>query len=173
MKFSFYIGLIWLLVLQVWASPPTPSNTFEKVRARHPDTRWQPLVEGWEQARQAAQTPGEHLTLPLEYHANQRAKVRLKAAKVQMLDDGLIYAETVVIEMLTEQGEIEGKMIAEDCLYQRKTKLGYCRGAVEVEGEGDKLKGRGMYFSTEDKFVKILAKCEIRTKRMKNNFGRL
>ena len=77
------------------------------------------------------------------------------------------------MELLTEDGHSDGQLTAEGCLFDRKAKQGYCEGLVSMVKSGDRLKGRGMYFSIEEQFIKILADCEIRTQRVRNNFGRI
>jgi len=141
--------------------------------ARHSDEVWRPLAGRWGEVKALMTSPVENLQLPLEYHANGRVKALLRAEKAQIFLDGLIFAEGVGVELLTETGQADGRLTAEGCLFDRNAKHGYCEGAVSVEKSGDRLKGRGMYFSIEAQFIKILSDCEIRTRRMRNNFGRL
>jgi hypothetical protein len=141
--------------------------------ARHPETLWRPFVEKWGVSKAAMTSPVENLTLPLDYYSNGRVRAVLHAQKAQMLLEGMIFAEGVRVDMLAEDGRPDGRLTAEGCLFNRTTKQGYCEGAVSVEKSGDRLKGRGMYFSMEQQFIKILAECEIRTQRIQLNFGRL
>jgi hypothetical protein len=115
----------------------------------------------------------ENLTLPLDYYVSGRIRAILRAQKAQLLPDGLVFAEGVRVDMLTEGGQPDGWLKAEACLFDRTAKKGYCEGAVSVEKGGDRLKGRGMYFSFEQQFIKILGECEIRTHRIQLNIGRL
>ncbi len=140
---------------------------------RHTEALWRPLAEQWAASKAAMTSPVENLTLPLDYYSSGRIRAVLRARKAQLLSDGLVFSEGVRVDMLTEDGQPDGRMTAEACLFDRKTKQGYCEGAVSMEKGGDRLKGRGMYFSFEQQFIKILAECEIRTHRMQMNFGRL
>jgi hypothetical protein len=140
---------------------------------RHTEAEWRPLVERWPAAKDAMTTPVEQLSLPLDYFPNGRVKARLRAEKAQVFADGTIFAEGVVVELLSEEGRLDGRLTAEGCLFDRKAKHGWCDGRVSVEKSGDRLKGRGMYFSIEGEFIKIMDECEIRTRRIRNNFGRL
>ena len=140
---------------------------------RHPAEEWRPLAEKWAPVKAAMSSPVENLVLPLDAFPNGRMKARLRAKKSQIFPDGVIFAEGVDVELLAEDGRVDGRLTAEGCLFDRKAKRGYCEGLVGVEKGGDRLKGRGMYFSIEDQFIKILSECEIRTCRMRNNFGRL
>jgi len=140
---------------------------------RHADANWRQLAERYAPTKAAMATPVENLLLPLDHHPNGRVKAQLRAKKAQIFLDGLIFAEGVSVELLTDDGKPDGNLTAEGCLFDRNTKQGYCEGIVSLEKSGDRLKGRGMYFSFEEQYIKILGECEIRTSRIKNNFGRL
>jgi len=139
---------------------------------RHDDAAWRPLAERWSTAKAAMTTPVENLALPLDYHADGRIRARLRAKKAQIFEDGMIFAEDVMVELFTAEGKPDGVLTAEGCLFDREARHGYCDGRVTVEKDGDRLKGRGMYFSMAGEYIKILAECEIRTHRIRSNFGR-
>jgi len=80
---------------------------------------------------------------------------------------------TMSAKKLNEDGKLDGRMTAAGCLFDRDSKRGYCEGAVGLVKGTDRLKGRGMYFSIEDQFIKILSECEIRTYRIPLKLGRL
>jgi len=140
---------------------------------RHDDAAWRPLAERWSTAKAAMTTPVENLALPLDYHADGRIRARLRAKKAQIFEDGMIFAEDVMVELFTAEGKPDGVLTAEGCLFDREARHGYCDGRVTVEKDGDRLKGRGMYFSMAGEYIKIMDECEIRTHRIRNNFGRL
>lgn len=169
-KFTiFLVALMCAFGRASAAHDPEVAHWFE----RHSEASWQPLAERWREVKESMSTPVENLTLPLDYYANGKIKTRLRAERAQLFLDGTIFALQVVVEMLTVEGGVEGLLTAEDCLYDRAAKHGYCRGAVGVSRDSDRISGRGMYFSVEEQFIKILAECEIRTKRIKNSFGRI
>ena len=145
----------------------------ERWFARHSDQVWRPLAEKWGASKAAMTAPVENLMLPLDHHANGRMRAVLRAGKSQIVADGLIFAEGVSVELLAEDGSPDGRLTAEGCLFDRQAKHGYCEGAVSVVKGSDRIKGRGMYFSTEEQFIKILSECEIRTSRIPLKFGRL
>jgi len=145
----------------------------ERWFGRHPDTLWQPLAEKWGASKAAMTSPVVNLMLPLDYYPNGRLKAVLRAERSQLYEDGLIFAEGVRVDLLAEDGTLDGRLTAEGCLFDRQTKHGYCEGAVGVSKGTDRLKGRGMYFSIEEQFIKILSECEIRTQRIPMKLGRL
>ena len=134
---------------------------------------WEALSGKWEGASTMGEAPVENLVLPLEHYGNGRVKTVLRAEKAHLLENDLVFARNVKVEMLSPDGKPEGVLLAQDCLIDRNTKRGYSRGAVEVKAGADHLKGRGMYFSTDDQFIKILSECEIHTFRIPARFGRL
>lgn len=140
---------------------------------RHSDQVWRPLADKWGASKAAMTSPVENLMLPLDYHPNGRMKAVLRAAKSQIVAEGLIYAEGVSVDLLTESGQPDGHLTADGCLFDRVNKQGYCEGAVSVVKGTDRIKGRGMYFSIEAQFIKILSECEIRTSRIPLKLGRL
>ncbi|MBQ7190611.1 MAG: hypothetical protein IJR99_14480 [Kiritimatiellae bacterium] len=152
------------------ASDPDVDAWFD----RHGEAEWKEMERLWEEKRQEMTAPVENLVLPLEYWGDGRVKARLFAKKAQVLDfAAFVFAEGVRVELLTPDGHQDGLLRASDCLFVRKNKRGYCRGEVSVVKGGDRFSGKGMYFSLEDRFVKILSECEIRTTRFSGTFGRL
>ena len=141
--------------------------------ARHTDQVWRPLADKWGAAKAAMTSPVENLTLPLDYYPNGRTKAVLRAKKSQIVAQGMIYAEGVSVDLLTVDGQPDGKLVADGCLFDRVSKQGYCEGSVSVVKGTDRIKGRGMYFSIEEQFIKILSECEIRTGRIPLKLGRL
>lgn len=139
---------------------------------RHPDSVWRPLADKWAASKAAMTSPVVNLTLPLDYYENGRIRAVLKAERSQMYPDGLIFAERVKVDLLTVDGKPDGQLTADSCLFDRQAKHGYCEGAVFMVKGSDRLRGRGMYFSTGEQFIKILSECEIRTNRIPLKLGR-
>ena len=147
------------------------SGTVEKPAEPAP---WEPFAARWEGVKAAMTTPMEKLVIPLEHHANGRVRVRLYARLAQIFDQGnTLFAEDIRVELLDDRGTLEGELKAEGCLFDRKTKCGYCKGRVFLKKDGDQIKGEGLFFSSGREFIKILDSCEIRTKRFKESFGRI
>lgn len=175
-----YSGLILRLcallfipgLIQV-ASGEEGDQAMDGLFTRYPDSRWQELAGRWESAKQAMIEPAENIILPLDHFSNGRLRAQLRAGKAQIFADGLIFAEDLTVEMFDEEGRADGMLKAEGCVFDRSKKHGYCEGNVSMEKDGDRLSGRGMYFSFEGQFIKILDNCAIYTRRFKGNFGRI
>ena len=104
---------------------------------------------------------------PLETFPDGSVKSRLTAARAQMFPDtGYIWGEKIRVEQYKNPGttNVWANLVAENCIVDRKTKSGWVEGdAMMVYGDSS-VKGRGIYFSLPREFIKILSKCEIRTK---------
>jgi lipopolysaccharide assembly outer membrane protein LptD (OstA) len=134
---------------------------------------WQELVDKWDASKAEMTAPIENLSLPVDVYPDGRKRIVLVARRAQILSKSLVFAEGVRIEMFATDGKSDGILLAEDCLLNQSTKRGYCRGLVDVKKGTDHIKGRGMMFSADEKFIKILSECEIRTKRIPERVGRL
>lgn len=148
------------------------------VGARAETNAVQALSAQWEEAKAMMTAPVENLTLPAQYHDNGRVKVMLHAKQAQMLGLDVIFARDMHLDLFDDKGIREGTMDMDDCLFNRKSGEGYCRGRVRIDYGHDKLAGRGVYFKvSQDKAMQGLAKaqllseCEIRTQRMPKKLG--
>lgn len=163
------ILIVALIAGGLWAEEP---RTEAPVALNH-NLACKQLQERWERANAEMATPVENLVLPVEFHPNGRVKIVLRAKQSQMFKDGYIFATGVHFDMFDVDGKKNGEMVMDDCLFDRERRIGYCKGRVHVNRDGDALKSRGMYFSTEPNFIKLLSECEIRTRRIPVDLGRL
>ena len=81
-------------------------------------------------------------------------------------DSGFIWGEDIRVEQYREVGStnVWASLKAENCIVDRKTKSGWVEGNATMVYGDSSVKGRGIYFSLPREFIKILSKCEIRTK---------
>jgi len=166
----------WLTVGQAFAADSAESIEARATRwltNRLTVAAWQGLVDKWDASKAEMTAPIENLSLPVDQYPDGRKRIVLLARRAQILSKSLIFAESVRLEMLSPEGKSEGVVLAEDCLLDQSTKRGYCRGLVDVTKGTDHIKGRGMMFAADDKFIKILSEAEIRTKRIPSRVGRL
>ncbi len=115
--------------------------------------------------------PAENVSMVLESYTNGVVKSRITAARATIFpDSSFIWAENIHLEQFDATGtNLTAKLDAENCLVDRKTNTGWVDGnASMVYGEAT-VKGRGIYFSLTDEFIKIFSQSEIRTKGGKIN----
>ena len=164
--------VIALVTARVFGQEEAQAETW-LAKQRTDTSAWEALSNKWEESSAATTTPVENIVLPLDHHVNGRIRAVLRAEKAHLLGNDLVFAWNVKIDLLLPDGTPDGTLVAEDCLMDRINRRGFCRGAVEVKKGPDHLKGRGMYFSTDEQFIKLLSECEIRTTRIPSRFGRL
>lgn len=164
------VAIMTLCAGSVWGAVKSGTATCDSQKS---DEGWRVLAERWPTVKASMTSPVENLLLPLDHFPNGMVRAQLAAKKAQVFLDGIIFAEGVTVKLFNDRGQPDGILKAEGCVFDRNTKNGYCEGPVSMEKDGDRLKGRGMYFSFERQSIKILGECEIRTRRIRNNFGRL
>ena len=170
--------IMLLACLIIWQATAETAESAEARATRWLTNRlsvaaWQGLMDKWEASKAEMKSPIENLSLPVDHYPDGRKRIVLQARRSQILTKSLIFAEGVRLEMLSPEGKSEGLVLADDCLLDQATKFGYCRGKVDVSRGTDQIKGHGMVFSADDKFIKILAGCEIRTYRVLSRVGGL
>jgi hypothetical protein len=168
---AFCVQVIALGVISCSAADLSDAEV-DELFSRHPESLWRPLAERWEGVSSCMDSPVENISIPLEYYPGGLVKARLYAEKSKIFPDGIVFATKVRINLYSVSGQLDGSLKADDCLFDRESSHGYCRGRVEVIKEADIIKGVGMYFSISNEFIKILSNCEIRTDRFKANLGR-
>ena len=113
------------------------------------------------------EAPAENVVFPLESFPDGSVKSRLTAARAQMFaDSNCIWGEDIRVEQYREVGStnVWASLKAENCIVDRNTKSGWIEGEATMVYGDSSVKGRGIYFSLPREYIKILSKCEIRTK---------
>lgn len=113
------------------------------------------------------ESPAENVVFPLESFPDGSIKSRLTAARAQMFSDSsYIWGEDIRVEQYREAGStnVWASLKAENCIVDRKTRSGWVEGNATMVYGDSSVKGRGIYFSLPREYIKILSKCEIRTK---------
>ena len=109
--------------------------------------------------------PAQDVTLPIERNADGSIRASVTAKKAQvLLELGLIWGSEVVVTQLSTNGVVEARVEADGCVIDRDTKSGWVEGNATMIYGDSSVKGRGIYFSLPREYIKILSKCEIRTK---------
>lgn len=110
------------------------------------------------------EAPAENVSIPLESFPDGTVKSRVTAARAHMFQDtGFIWGEKIRVEQFKEDGSVYASLDAENCVVDRKTKSGWVEGAAQMVYGDSSVKGRGIYFSLADEFIKIFSQSEIRT----------
>ena len=114
------------------------------------------------------QTPAEDVTVPVETFEDGSVKVVVAARKAQyFLDSGLVWAEDVVVRKFDRNGSVAARIDAKHCVVDRLAKSGWAEGPATVVHDKTTFKGRGVYFSSPESYVKVFESSEIESKDLK------
>jgi len=114
------------------------------------------------------ETPAENVSVPVETFEDGSVKVLVMAKKAQyFLDTGLVWAEDVVIQKFRKDGSDDGRIEAKNCIVDRLSKSGWAEGPAVVTHDKTVFKGRGVYFSSPDSYVKVFENSDIESKDLK------
>ena len=118
---------------------------------------------------QRAETPAEDVMVPVDTHTNGAIRIVVSARRAQFfLDDGLVWAENVVVRKLGPDGELEARIDARSCVVDRFTKSGWAEGPARVQNGKTSLAGRNVYFSSPESYVRVYDGADLRTEGGKN-----
>jgi len=113
-------------------------------------------------------SPAEDVSLPIETFSDGSVKAIVNAKKAQyFLQSGLIWAEGVVIRRFREDGSLEGRIEADNCVVDRMSKNGWVEGSARVYYGKTAICGRRVYFSSPDAYVKVLEDAEVESRDVK------
>lgn len=114
------------------------------------------------------ETPAEDVTVPVETFDDGSVRTVVSAKKVQyFFDKGLVWAHGVVVRKLKQDGTVEARVEAKDCVIDRATKSGWAEGAATVMQGGTVFRGRGVYFNSPESYVRVFESSEVKSKDLK------
>lgn len=114
--------------------------------------------------------PAENVMFPIETYPDGTVKSRIRAQQAQMfLDTGFIWGKGIRVEEYDHDGKVKSSLDADDCVVDRNTRTGWVKGLAVMKVGDTMVKGRGVYFSFNREFVKILSQSEIRSKGLKTD----
>lgn len=108
------------------------------------------------------QTPADDVTIPVETFDDGSVKVMIFAKKAQyFLDKGLVWAEDVMVRRFKPDGTLEAYIEAKNCVVDRFSKSGWAEGPASVVHGKTTLRGKGVYFSSPEAYVRVLESSEV------------
>ena len=114
------------------------------------------------------QVPAEDVTIPVETFDDGSVKVMIFAKKAQyFLDKGLVWAEDVTVRRFKPDGTLEAKIEAKNCVVDRFSKSGWAEGLATVTHGKTIFKGKGVYFSSPEGYVKVVERTDVESKDLK------
>ncbi len=115
------------------------------------------------------QSPAENVTVPIEHYPDGAVKASVSARKAQFfLESGLVWCEGVCLRECGPDGKTErARVEADACVIDRRTRSGWADGRARAVYGKTTVEGRGIYFSFEEKFVKIMSDVRIVSRDLK------
>lgn len=114
------------------------------------------------------ETPAEDVTIPVETFGDGSVKMMISAKRVQyFLDKGLVWAEDVTVRRLRPDGRLEARIEAKNCVIDRFSKSGWAEGPATVVHDKTTFRGRGVYFSSPEGYVKVFEQTEVDSQDLK------
>ena len=114
------------------------------------------------------QTPADDVTIPVETFDDGSVKVMIFAKKAQyFLDKGLVWAEDVTVRRFKPDGTLEAYIEAKNCVVDRFSKSGWAEGPASVVHGKTTFRGKGVYFSSPEAYVKVLESSEVESADLK------
>jgi len=126
------------------------------------EAAWKPLAEKWEGQKFDGE-PIINFAFAAEHYDDGRIKAVLRAKNAVLSSDDTVWAWGVTVVMYDREGEPEGEMVAESCLFDRKTQTGYSAGRVAANLNQTRIAGVDCYWSLKDSFIRMLSEAEINT----------
>ena len=114
------------------------------------------------------EVPAEDVTIPVETFDDGSVKVMIFAKKAQyFLDRGLVWAEDVTVRRFKPDGTLEACIEAKNCVVDRFSKSGWAEGPATVTHGKTTFRGRGIYFSAPEGYVKVLEGTDVDSQDLK------
>lgn len=112
--------------------------------------------------------PADDVTVPVETFEDGSVKTIVFAKRAQyFMDRGLVWAEGVSVKKFKPDGSLDGQIDAERVVVDRFTKSGWAEGAATVTHGDTTFRGKGVYFSSPEGYVKVCSGSRIDSKDLK------
>ncbi len=121
----------------------------------------QALIDAWKDVENVEDaTPLLKVSLPIAHYPEGNVRVQFKAEKALLPKDEKAYirAKNIYMEMFSpsaEGGLVEGIFIADNCIYDRVLRDGYCEGWIRLQYRNVKIVGTNMTWNLDTRKVKI------------------
>ena len=120
------------------------------------------------------QTPAEDVTIPVETFPDGSVKFVIHAKRAQyFLASGLVWAEGVTVRKFKKDGALDLTLEAQSCVVDRLTKSGWAEGPATLTQGETVLRGRGVYFSSPEDYLRVTQDSDIDSKNLKGGGGLL
>lgn len=121
----------------------------------------QALIDAWKDIENVEDaTPLLKVSLPIAHYPEGNVRVQFKAEKALLPKDenSFLRAKGIYMEMFAppaDGGLVEGIFMADNCIYDRVLRDGYCEGWIRLQYRNVKIVGTNMTWNLDTRKVKI------------------
>ena len=140
----------------------SPLSTNGVVASSH-----QRLIEAWKDVENVGDaTPLHQISLPVAHYPEGNVRVQFMAEEALLPKDENAYlrAKDIYMEMfapLSEGSKVEGIFKANNCIYDRVLRDGYCEGWVRLQYRNVRIVGTNMTWNLDTRKVKITGGSQV------------
>lgn len=129
--------------------------------------RYKALIEELKTPPETLGKPARNLRLPVRCFPDGRPQTLVFAEEAWVSPDmQRLRGRKVRMEHLRADGTVEATLEADEAAMDRATMLAVAKGSVRATQEGDVLTGNGALADLDARYVKVLSRASIVTKRM-------
>lgn len=111
------------------------------------------------------QMPADDVTIPVDTHPDGSVKTIVNAKRAQyFLKSGLVWAEGVVVRKHSQDGSLDLRIEAENCVIDRQSRSGWVDGRAKIVQGSTVFTGRNVFFSSPEEYVKVFRNVKLLTK---------
>lgn len=164
----------WLMATPapvVELTPDTEAMLSDEAMARYAEPgsvrRYKKLIESLRKPPEEIGSPARNLRLPVRSYPNGRPQTTVQAEEAWItLDTNYLRGRNVHVEQLDENGAVEAVLEADEIVVDRGAMLAVVKGRVRGEMGGDILTGVGALVDLDTRYLRIVRRARINTKRM-------
>lgn len=105
--------------------------------------------------------PIEGLILPLQHYEDGTIKVQLKAGHAEVPEQGDIQALNTRVEFYTEEGNLDGLIMAGKCRYSRQKGIASSESKVRIEKGQLVITGTGFKWNAGEQVVRLMDNVKV------------
>ena len=127
----------------------------------------QRLIEAWKDVENVGEaTPLHQISLPISHYPDGNVRVQFMAEEALLPKDenAFLRAKNIYMEMFTplaQGSRLDGIFKANNCIYDRVLRDGYCEGWVHLQYQNIRIVGTNMTWNLDTRKVKVTGGSQV------------
>lgn len=133
------------------------------------------VIRAWhEGAPPADAIPLEGVSFPLSSYPDGSVRIQFKAAEAFLPQDPKEYVRGngIYSELFRVDGSLEGVFVADNCIFDRAERAGFCPGQIRLQYRNLKITGTNMVWDIQAQDVKITDGARVTVNRLMGGLGK-